>query len=82
MAKLQVQVKPNAKQQKIQQNDDGTWTVFLKSPPIEGKANQELVRLLSKKLGVSKSCIHIQSGEKSRHKRLEIEGLESVPELE
>jgi uncharacterized protein (TIGR00251 family) len=82
MAKLQVQVKPNAKQQKIQQNDDGTWTVFLKSPPVEGKANQELVRLLSKKLGIPKSCIHIQSGEKSRHKRLEIEGIESLPELE
>ncbi len=44
-----VKVKPNSKHQKIETSVDGTLIVSVKSPPIDGKANQELIKLLAKK---------------------------------
>ncbi|HEY9851827.1 MAG TPA: DUF167 domain-containing protein [Leptolyngbyaceae cyanobacterium] len=70
--KKQVKVKPNSKQQKIAEAADGSLTVHLKSPPVDGKANQELIELLSKKFNVTKSQITIKSGVSSRNKIVEI----------
>ncbi|MDC0834417.1 DUF167 domain-containing protein [Geitlerinema sp. CS-897] len=67
-----VKVKPNSKQQSIIVEDDGSFTVRLQSPPIDGKANKELVKLLAKRFGVRKSQVTIRSGETSRIKRIEI----------
>ncbi|WP_013322431.1 DUF167 domain-containing protein [Gloeothece verrucosa] len=70
--KIQVKVKPNAKQQKIEELEDGSLVISLKSPPVDGKANEELIKLLAKKYQVSKSQISIQSGLSSRNKLIEI----------
>lgn len=70
---LSVKVKPNAKQQSIRQEADGSLTIQLKSPPVDGKANQELIQLLAKELGVSKAAIRIKSGSTSKLKRIEID---------
>lgn len=72
MTILKVKVKPNSKQQLIQEESDGSLTIHLKSPPVEGKANQELIKLLSKQFKVSKSKILIKSGVSSRHKLVEL----------
>jgi hypothetical protein len=72
IVKITVRVKPNSKQQKIIQSDDGTCRINLKSPPIEGKANQELIALLAKHFKVSKSQISIKSGLSSPNKLVEI----------
>jgi len=68
-----VKVKPNSKQQKIEEQPDGSLTVHLKSPPVDGKANEELIKLLSEKFDVPKSYIRIQSGLSSRQKLVEID---------
>ncbi|MFM7475770.1 MAG: DUF167 domain-containing protein, partial [Microcystis aeruginosa] len=47
--KLSVKVKPNAKQQKIEEDGPEKLVVWLKSPPTEDKADRELTELLSKK---------------------------------
>ncbi|QSV63081.1 MAG: YggU family protein [Dolichospermum sp. DL01] len=70
-----VKVKPNSKQQKIEELADGSLTVYLKSPPVDGKANEELIKLLAKKFDVSKSSIRIKSGTTSRQKVIEIDGI-------
>ncbi|MGC9505170.1 DUF167 domain-containing protein [Baaleninema sp.] len=67
-----VKVKPNSKQQSIAVEEDGSFTVRLQSPPVDGKANKELVKLLAKRFGVRKSQVAIRSGETSRIKRIEI----------
>lgn len=69
---LNVQVKPGCKQQKIEQQSDGSLRVCLKSPPVEGKANQELIKLLAKYYSIPKSWVTIKSGLSSRHKRIEL----------
>ncbi|MBD2252870.1 DUF167 domain-containing protein [Nostoc parmelioides] len=68
-----VKVKPNSKQQKIAEQDDGSLTVHLKSPPVDGKANEELIKLLAEKFDVPKSHITIKSGLSSRQKLIEID---------
>lgn len=71
--KKQVKVKPNSRQQKIEEETDGSLTVHLKSPPVDGKANDELIQILAKKFDVPKSSIRIKSGLSSRNKLIEID---------
>ncbi len=68
-----VKVKPNSKVQKIEEEADGSLTVRLKSPPVDGKANEELIKLLAQKFDVPKSHITIKSGLSSRQKLVEID---------
>ena len=48
--------------------------VKITAPPVEGKANEALIRFLAKELGVSPSCIEITRGHHSREKTLKISG--------
>ncbi len=49
--------------------------VKVTAPPIEGKANEALVRFLAKEFGIPSSCIEILKGHHSREKTLKILGL-------
>lgn len=46
--------------------------IKLTAPPLEGKANEALIRFLAKELGISPSCIEIIKGHHSREKTLKI----------
>jgi hypothetical protein len=70
--KIQVKVKPNSKHQNIEEVGDGSLRVSLKSPPVDGKANQELITLLAKKFKVAKSQITIKSGLSGKNKLIEV----------
>jgi uncharacterized protein (TIGR00251 family) len=48
------------------------------APPVEGRANEALLRLLSDALGVPKSSLRIVRGQRSREKLLAIEGLDAA----
>ncbi|HEY7499446.1 MAG TPA: DUF167 domain-containing protein [Vicinamibacterales bacterium] len=50
--------------------------VRLHAPPIEGAANAELVAVLSAALRVPKSAVAIVSGDRSRQKRVHVEGID------
>lgn len=69
----QVKVKPNSKNQNIDETADGSLIINLKSPPVDGKANEELIQILAKKFEVSKSRISIKFGLSSRNKVVEID---------
>lgn len=71
--KIKVKVKPNSKQQQIEEAADGSLIVRLKSPPVHGKANQELITLLAKKFQVTRSQIIIKAGFSSQDKLVEID---------
>lgn len=49
--------------------------VRVRARPIEGKANDALVRLVADALGVSRSAVSMVQGDRSRIKRLEVDGL-------
>ncbi|MCT7958277.1 DUF167 domain-containing protein [Laspinema palackyanum] len=72
MPLYRIKVKPNSKQQQITEEADGSLTIRLKSPPVDGKANAELIKLLADKFEVPKSAIVIKSGVSSRNKLVEV----------
>lgn len=72
MVVLHVKVKPNSKQQSMVKNEEGTYIIHLKSPPIDGKANQELIKILAKQFNIPKSQVTIKSGLSSKNKLIEL----------
>jgi len=72
---FRVRVSPRASRDAIGGAHDGALKVALTAPPVEGAANAALVKLLAKRLGVSKSAVRIVSGESSRNKRVEVDGV-------
>ncbi|WP_298933829.1 DUF167 domain-containing protein [uncultured Ramlibacter sp.] len=70
---LQVKVKPNARASRLEQEADGTWRAQLKSPPVDGKANEELVALVARHFGCSRSAVTIRSGASGRMKLVRVD---------
>ncbi len=70
---LQVTVKPNARQRRLERLSDGTWRAYVMSPPHEGRANAELIALLAEHFHCPKSAITIQHGATGRHKRIRLD---------
>jgi uncharacterized protein len=52
----------------------------IKAPPVDGKANKELLRFLGKTFGVPQSSVRLVQGEGSRHKKIEILNPTVLPE--
>ena len=74
-AKITVRVYPGAPRSQIVGLAEGAWRIKVAAPPLEGKANKELVDFLSKLLDVSKSSVTITQGLTSRNKVITVEGL-------
>jgi uncharacterized protein len=72
---LVVRVTPNSSVNHVSFESDGKLAVKLTSPPVEGKANKDLVKLIAKKLGIPQSDVSIKRGEHSRDKVLVIRGV-------
>ena len=66
---------PGVKQNTVVRLENGIWHIKIAAPPVEGKANKELVEFLSEVLGVSKSHITIEKGLTSRKKLIVVEGV-------
>lgn len=65
---IDVHAQPNASKNQIVGEHGGRLKIKLQSPPIEGKANDCLIELLSDILGLAKSKIKVIKGETSREK--------------
>jgi len=72
---VKVKVVPRSSKPGIQGVEGDHLRVRLKAPPVEGKANRELVEVLAKALGVSKGLVEIAKGHKSRIKEVLISNL-------
>jgi hypothetical protein len=72
---FRVKVAPRAAREAIAGVRDGALMVRLTAPPVEGKANEALVRMLSRALGVARNRIEIVAGASARTKRLRIGGI-------
>ncbi|HQX55887.1 MAG TPA: DUF167 domain-containing protein [Pyrinomonadaceae bacterium] len=70
-----VRVVPRASKSEIVGEHDGALKVRIASPPVDGAANAELIKLFAKKFRVAKSDITIVSGETSKNKRIKIANL-------
>jgi uncharacterized protein len=72
---FRVRVQPRASRDAIEGEHDGALKVRVTAPPVEGRANDSLRRLLAEHLNVAVSAVRIVSGENSRNKRVSITGV-------
>ena len=70
---LQIKVKPRARVSELTQAADGTWVARLKAPPVDGKANEELVALVAEEFRCRKAAVTIKAGASGRTKLVRVE---------
>jgi uncharacterized protein (TIGR00251 family) len=70
-----VRVHPRASRSAVDGVHDGALRVRLAAPPVDGAANEELVRLLATVLGVSRKDVGIARGATSRSKLVDVRGV-------
>ena len=70
-----VRVVPRASNSEISGELDGALKVRISAPPVDGAANAELVKVLSKNFKVSKSEVEIVAGHASKTKQVKITNL-------
>lgn len=70
---LLVKVKPNARVSTLQPQPDGSFVAQLKSAPVDGKANQELIALVAAHFGCPRSAVTLRTGSTGRLKRLRVD---------
>lgn len=70
-----VRVQPRASRSEVAGELDGALKVRLAAPPVDGEANEELVRFLAKLFAVSRQRVSIFSGLTSKNKLIRVEGM-------
>ena len=70
---IQIKVKPQSRVSSLVQSEDGQWLANIKSLPVDGKANEELMALVAKQFGYAKSKVSIKSGASSRTKLVRVD---------
>lgn len=66
--KIFIQAKLNSKKQRIEKIDDSHFIVAVKEPPIKGRANEAIIKVLADYFNLSPSQVKIISGYASRRK--------------
>jgi uncharacterized protein (TIGR00251 family) len=75
MAILRVHVVPNAMSDYVMGEHRGAVKIKLRAPAVEGKANAALISFLAEQLNISRRAIALERGQKSRDKRIRVNGL-------
>ncbi len=68
MERLTVHVIPNASRSEVISKEGKTWKVRLAAPPVDGKANQALLRLIADEIDCAPSELSIYKGSNSKTK--------------
>lgn len=69
---IRVKVKPNSSKNEVESFGNNRYLVYLKEPPENNRANLELIKILSKELGVPPKSLEIKFGKTSNEKLIEI----------
>lgn len=75
-AQIKVRLQARARKDELVGIRDGVLLVRVSAPPIEGRANRALCRLLARQAGVAPSRVTILRGERSRDKLIRVEGID------
>lgn len=70
---IQVKVRPNSRTRELEELSDGTWLARIKAPPIDGRANEELVDLIAEHFDLRKNQVSIKRGASGRVKLVQID---------
>jgi uncharacterized protein YggU (UPF0235/DUF167 family) len=77
-ADIRVRLTPRAAREQIAAGPDGSYAVRVNAPPVDGRANDALCRLIAARAGVAPSRVSVVRGVKAREKVVRVEGVDSV----
>jgi uncharacterized protein (TIGR00251 family) len=72
---LDIRVKPRSRHESLSYDAAGRLTAAITAPPVDGKANEALIALVAKTLGVSRAHCTLVKGQTSRNKSVAIAGI-------
>jgi uncharacterized protein (TIGR00251 family) len=72
---IDVRLIPRSGRSGLAGSRDGRLLVRVTAPPVEGAANDALIAVIADYFGVPRRAVRIVAGERSRHKRVAVEGL-------
>jgi hypothetical protein len=75
MTDLAIRVQSRAKRSEVAGERAGAVLIRVSAPPVDGKANEAVCRLIAERAGVPRSAVRIVRGESSRDKVVRIDGL-------
>lgn len=71
---LTLHIQPDARKTEIAGRHGDALKIRLAAPPVDGKANEALIKFVAETLGLPKSAVCLKSGQASRRKVLEVSG--------
>ncbi len=77
-ARVRVRLQPRAARDEIVGVRDGALMVRVSAPPVQGRANEALCRLIAARAGVAKSRVSVARGAGSRDKLVSVEGVDAA----
>jgi uncharacterized protein len=78
VAQIRVRLTPRAAREQIAPGEGGSYLARVTAPPVDGRANDALCRLVARRAGVAPSRVSIVRGAKGREKLLRIEGIDEA----
>jgi uncharacterized protein (TIGR00251 family) len=75
-AQIMVRLQPRASRNELTGMRDGVLIARVTAPPVDGKANAALCKLIARRAGVAPSRVTIVRGETSRQKLIRVEGID------
>lgn len=78
---IQLYIQPKASRDQIVGLHNNEIKIAITAPPVDGQANQHLIKFLAKQFKVAKGLVTIEKGELGRHKQVKIINPTVIPEL-
>lgn len=75
-ADIRVRLTPRAAREQIAPGPDGGYLARVTAPPVDGRANAALCRLIAKRAGIAPSRVSVVTGAKTREKLVRVDGVE------
>jgi uncharacterized protein len=73
---ITVRLQPRARRDEVVGVRDGKVVIRVTAPPVDGKANEALCRLIAKKAGVPPSKVSVVRGHTAREKVVRVDGID------
>lgn len=77
VSRIDIYVQPRASKTVVAGMHDGCVKVRLAAPPVDGAANAALIEFVAEQLGIARSRVRIVTGQTSRRKVVEVDGVTS-----
>jgi uncharacterized protein len=78
MADLKIRVQPRASRTEVAGEREGAIVIRVNAPPVDGRANEAVCRLIAKRLGVASGAVRVVRGEAARDKLVRVDGIDAA----